>query len=290
MSIFLKNKLYVGILSYNRPYEFKKSFIYLINSLNNAKILRSTTIGIFDDCSSDDNLRNIQKTILKLKIKFNLQNIFFFKNQINLGFGNNLIKATKWFLKNSKKKSFFYLHESDVFLSKSWFKYSGFFLKKNPNKIISPLHLIIMDQKRRAFRKFQRSINKSLGVKKIRMNSLKYQSKTIYNHSQFKIKSSLVCTGTRLAKYQYWSNIYKNRSKILKYKNKEDTMMSFLALYNLCYIVPGQARYSFRGGLHGSMYFHVKSYKNRINYINILIYLTLQKLIKIKNILRNYFR
>lgn len=258
----MRDKIYIAVLSYNRPNVFKKSLKKLLENIPNLDSKVKYEIKVFDDCSSKKNFNEI-KNYTQI---FKKERIFIQRNLKNLGYAKNYFSAINWYTKKKDTNSYLYLHESDLYLEKYWLKKCLLMLNFDRQRIIYPLH-------------HRNYLYKNLHSKKIYSNFKKYMSdkllkkhnvtkKNIFYHEGKFIKkilnvnsfSSYAGIGSRIGNFNFWKIIYNNKKLFFKCHDKEDMLLSFFASKKGTYFVPGSAQIAFNPGLHGYMFLNVASF------------------------------
>ena len=260
-------KIYIAVLSYNRPNVFKKSLKKLAENMTNIDSKIKYQIKVFDDCSSKKNFTEIKNYTLSFK----KEKIFIERNLKNLGYAKNYFAAINWYIKKKDKNSYFYLHESDLYLEKYWLKKCLSMFSFDSNRIIYPLHHRNYLYKNLHSKKIYSNFKKYLNVKLLKKHNV--SKKNIFNHEGKFIKkilnvnsfSSYAGIGSRIGNFDYWKIIINNKKLFFQCYDKEDMLLSFFASKNGTYFVPGSAQIAFNPGMHGYMFLNVASFDSFFN-------------------------
>jgi hypothetical protein len=286
-----KNKIYIAILSFNRPEQFIQSLKSLIPNIQNIINEVDYEIRVFDDCSSKINFLKIKNFILNLYDN----KISIIRKKKNSGYAKNYFSAIQWFVKKKNDKGVFYVHESDLYLDKFWLKKSIFLLERSTNKVISPFHhrnhLFKKSHSIKIYNNFRNNFGKkflkkkNITYNKIYLNEGKFFKK-IYNIKAFR---SFAGIGSRVAGYAYWKNIIHNKNYFFRFRGKEDMVLSFFANKDGIYFVPGSAKIAIKPGLNGYMFLNLASYDGWFRRSKIINRLIRSIILNIYNILK-YFK
>jgi hypothetical protein len=281
-------KIYIAILSYNRTKEFIISLNSVMKSVESLNKAVQFEIKIFDDHSERDCYEQIKKNILL----YDNNDISIVRNKKNLGYAKNYYSAIQWYVSNKNKKSFFYLHESDLYLEKFWLNKCLLLFKKNSNKVITPLHHRNHLFKKIHSQKIYKNFCKYLGKKFLNKNQINYK-KIYFYEGRFlqkilnvKAFSSFAGIGARIGNFFYWKKIIDNKILFFRHPGMEDMVLSFFAKKNGTYFVPGSAKVALKPGLNGYMFLNVASFDGILTKYIFVYKLKIFVLLKLYSILK----